>query len=305
MTTQLVLLIAGLCALAVAPLGYLRQSHTDALIALRIAKFCRSPADALDALHTPLLGQKIPLISLINRQMTRAGFEQFQSATPPYVALVVVLATLGGVFIDFRLGLLIAASLLLAPVLYLDWLQRARIEQFVAGLPVVLERARQLVLIGNTFQQAFVKAAATADPVVRLYLDTIVTRIKHGASFCESVEALAAQIKVSELYMLSACVNANVQFGGRIGGSLTNLIAQLSTRRRLEREIKAATAETRVSAGVLIALTLGLVAYVGLSNPSYVEFFLTTPTGHMLLAGVLVWPAIGLLVMQRILRVDY
>src|SRR6185437_4671740 len=107
--------------------------------------------------------------------------------------------------------------------------------------------------------------------------------IRHGAPFPDSIEMLAGQMNIIELHMLAAYVRTNAKFGGRVAQTLVNLIDQLGNKRRLEREIRAATAETRASAIILFGLmTLTMVA-MSVLNPDYLRFFLDTDLGRVLL----------------------
>jgi Flp pilus assembly protein TadB len=46
------------------------------------------------------------------------------------------------------------------------------------------------------------------------------------------------------------------------------------------------------------------MAFIGLTNHSYIAFFFEDHTGRILLSVILVWPVIGLLVMKRIIELD-
>jgi Flp pilus assembly protein TadB len=100
--------------------------------------------------------------------------------------------------------------------------------------------------------------------------------------FADSIDILAGQVDVIDLYMLAAYVRTNTRYGGRASQNLVNLVTQLNNERRLKRELKSATSETRASAAILIALTLFLMTAVSLLNPEYVRFF-TSENGRLIL----------------------
>ncbi len=201
----------------------------------------------------------------------------------------------------------IAAALLgfLGHIAYVRWKRRKQAREFADGLPALLERARRLVLIGNSLPQAFVEAVTTADPVIRNEMDPIVRRIRHGAPFTESIDMLARQIDIIELHMLAAYVRTNTKFGGRVAQTLVNLINQLGNKRRLEREIASTTAETRASAVILFGLMALTMIGMAAMNPRYLDFYLDSDSGRMILLGILAWPLLGVLVMRRILVLDF
>ena len=75
-------------------------------------------------------------------------------------------------------------------------------------------------------------------------------------------------------------------------------------RNRLRREMKALTAEGRISAIILALLPVGLFLFISLANPGYMEPLLTSPIGLAVLAGGVIFIGIGIFWMQKIVKVD-
>lgn len=202
-------------------------------------------------------------------------------------------------------GTLFGCGIIAASAATVRWRNYRRAQQFADHLPVFLDRVRRLVLIGNTLPNAFVQAVEAADPVVKRHVYPVVRRLRYGASFQDSIEMLSRQNDIAELHMLTAYVRTNAKFGGRVGQTLLNLINQLNNKRRLEREIHAATSETRTSAIILFGLMAGLIGLMSIMNPEYVKFYFGDDSGRVVFALILVWPLIGSLVMRQILKLDF
>jgi len=245
------------------------------------------------------------LFHFVNEFSVRLGIGNYAYANKIFLALLGTFAVPAWYFFGWVVAALLVGASLTTYGVALRWLQRRRARAFVEQLPVFLERVRQLILVGNTFQQAFAKAAASAGQIIRENIDFVVRRVQHGASLADSIDVLARQLDIVEVHMLSAYVRANTKFGGKLSQSLVLLIEQMSNKTRLEREIKAATAETRASAMALCLLTVGVIGLVSILNKNYVAFFLDSQLGHMILAGIVTWPLVGLFVMKRILSIDY
>jgi tight adherence protein B len=202
-------------------------------------------------------------------------------------------------------GIVLACGIVAASVMIARWRNHFRAQQFADRLPVFLDRVRRLVMIGNTLPHAFVQAVESADPVVKRHIYPVVRRLRYGASFQDSIELLSQQNNIAELHMLTAYVKTNAKFGGRVGQTLLNLINQLNNKRRLEREICAATSETRTSAAILFGLMALLIGSMSIMNPEYVEFYFGSDRGRLIFAFILVWPLIGILAMRQVLRLDF
>jgi tight adherence protein B len=180
-----------------------------------------------------------------------------------------------------------------------------RLASFVDGLPLYLDATRQLVMVGNSLQQAMVKAGEGCSPGVARHLAPLLRRVQYGAPSGDSVAWLAERLDIIELHMLAAAIQTNARFGGRISTVLANLTQILRDRARVQRELHSATAETRMSALVLGALPVVVAAFIGATNPSYITFFIDVPQGHKLIAIALGMEVAGVLIMRRIMRIDF
>ena len=75
-------------------------------------------------------------------------------------------------------------------------------------------------------------------------------------------------------------------------------------RNRLRREMKALTAEGRISAIVLSILPIFLFIFINILNPGYIQPLLENTIGWLLMGGGLIFIGIGIFWMQRIVKVD-
>ncbi len=284
--------LLGLCALLLVVVTLHRA---------RKAQFVEHRVDSLGGPQKGELDEPADFHPLVQRLMAPFGLTIGRHATQAYA--IVAAVSLGPLCLlaGWKVAITVGGGIIAGYLVFLRWAKRRRTRQFAERLPVFLERVRRLILIGNTFQQAFIQSASTADPVVKRDIDPIVRRVQHGAPFSDSIDALSRRVDTIELHMLAAYVRTNAKFGGRVAQNLQNLVAQLNNKARLDREIKAATAETRASALVLIAITVFVMAVMAVLNRSYIQFFFDNETGRMILAWICIWPLIGLLVMKRIL----
>jgi tight adherence protein B len=254
--------------------------------------------------HTGEERRRGPLRRKLVAGFVAAGLPAEQLVNPSNVAIAIAMIAAPTVIGGWRVGLAVTAVLLVAILGLARWHRGRRTEEFMDRLPAFLERVRRLIMIGNTFQNAFVESVSGADPIVKARMEGVVRRIQHGVPFADSIDILAKQVDAIDLHMLAAYVRTNTKYGGRASQNLVNLITQLNNERRLKRELKAATSETRASAAILVALTVFLMTAVSLLNPEYVEFF-TSDRGRLIMAGIALWPLIGVFVMKRILALEF
>lgn len=213
-------------------------------------------------------------------------------------SLIILLAFVVGIIF----ALVCLVTILAVLMIILELLAARRLAEFRETLPGYFERVRQLLLIGNTLQQALGRAMGAASEPSKRYLDPMVRRVDHGATVAEAVGWLAVRIDVPELHMFHTAIDTNLRYGGRITDILGNLIGLLKDQDRVRRELSAATSETRGSATVLTALPFVIGGGFAIINPAYISFFFVESTGHLLFgiaAGLVVF---GSFILRRMMR---
>lgn len=216
-------------------------------------------------------------------------------------------------------GAAVIALILLGPIVALAvigglpfaafaWLQaRAakRTDGLIEALPHYIDAVRQLQAVGNSLPQAIERALPDAPAPVRSYFAPAARRLEMAAPLAETVQQLADRLRVPEISMLAAAIRTNLRYGGSIGTVLRNLSGILRDRARVRWELKAATSEAKVSSRVLIAMPLLAMVVLVLMNPDYVTFFLRDHRGHTLALAAVGLEGAGILVLRRVLRLDF
>lgn len=216
-------------------------------------------------------------------------------------AVLVASVLLGGVIA----AAVAAAVLPAAAAAVLSRLAARRTEAFLQALPGWLDGVRQLVVVGNSLQQAIERATRDGAPEVRRYLRGTVHQLRHGAPLGEALTALADRYDLVEIHMISSALQANLRYGGRLADVLANLTGVFQDRLRIRREMQALTSETRTSIWVLAALPLVVLGALAVANPNYVKFYFEHDTGHWLAGLALGVQVLGILVMRRLMRVTF
>jgi tight adherence protein B len=217
------------------------------------------------------------------------------------LAATVAAADLGGPIV----AVIVLAAGLAAPLAILGGLAAFRLKRFLDSLPYFLDAVRQLLGVGNSIQQALLKACDAASPAVQRYLQPAMRRIANGAPIPDAVTMAAERIATPELYMLATAVRTNIRFGGPISPILGDFADMLRDRARVDREISAATSETRLSATILCCLPFVAIALLSVVSRGYIAFLWETPLGHKLLMVAAGLQVSGVLVMRRMMRVDF
>jgi tight adherence protein B len=68
--------------------------------------------------------------------------------------------------------------------------------------------------------------------------------------------------------------------------------------------VKSLSAEGRFSAYILLALPPGIIAYMMVANPAYLDPMVSSPIGWAMLVGMMVLMGLGAFTMSRLIKVE-
>ncbi|WP_269714212.1 type II secretion system F family protein [Caulobacter sp. NIBR2454] len=261
--------------------------------------------------ESQVTGQKtlrrgVPVASdRIRALLAQAGLTPTPREVIALLAMLILIKLAVGAALNPLIGVLVALATALAGLLLVVRRAATRRQKFAEGLPHYLDSARQLLSVGNSLQQALDRALAAAGPDVTIYMDPMNRRIANGAPVAEAMAWNADRLRLPELRIAALALETQVRFGGSVSPMLARLSQLLRDRTRTQRELSAASAETRMSALIISVMPFAAVALLSVLNPPYVTFLFTSPEGHamLMIAGVL--QVLGGLLLRQLMRLDY
>lgn len=260
-------------------------------------------ADQLSATWQSRLAQRMPHAARV--RVARADIEV---TIPQIIIPALGLAVIDVVLLELYHPLFAVAATamsLVMPVVLLQFIAARRLNSFIEALPPLFDQVKHLLLAGNSLQQALTKSIdASTGPVAR-YLQPVSRRVQNGAPVADSILWLADRLDCPELFIFGTGVHTNARYGGRMASMLANLAQIVRDGLRVRRELRSATAETRLSALVLSLLPVGVAGIIAIMNPSYMSFFIDTPQGQHMAIFAVGLQITGMLIMRRILRLDF
>lgn len=275
------------------------SARARAVLDRRLAHFAAPRSNAANPSAPVSVPERLaPLFAQAQLEFTRRQLRLFAGAG---VTLVVIALLTAG-------PALAIAVLVGLPMLALAWLRgraRKRTDALIEALPYYIDGVRQLQGVGNSLTQSLERAMPDAPLIVRSYFAQAIRRLEMGAPAGDTLQQLANRLQIAEVSMLAAAVKTNLRFGGSVGTVLTNLAQILRERVRIKRELAAATSEAKVSAKVLIAMPLLCMAMLFMINPAYITFFATDSRGHTLLTVAVGLQVSGVLVIRRLMRLEF
>lgn len=181
---------------------------------------------------------------------------------------------------------------------------RKQREAFRDTLPIYLQDVASAIRIGRSFVGALDVVAETADEPTRSELERVVTDEALGRPLEESLEAVSRRMQSGDMDQVALIASLNRKSGSNVAEALDRVAEGARDRADLRREIKALTAQAKMSSSVLTALPGMLLVGLMAVSPQYAHPLLHTTMGiaALVLGAILV--AAGWKVMQKLTHVE-
>lgn len=160
------------------------------------------------------------------------------------------------------------------------------------------------VRAGLSLSQAFAYAAAEAEPPIRDGLEDLVDAIGAGRPVAEAISIWSQGIGTDDARLLASVLELHRRSGGDLPVVLEQVAATIRDRVAAAREVRALTAQARLSGTILGVLPIGFFVFLWVTSRSDVEGALATSAGVLCVAVGLVLEVSAFLWIRRLLEVS-
>jgi tight adherence protein B len=223
-----------------------------------------------------------------------------------YLLMAGVITLMAAVF-GFFLGGVFAAVLLtlLTPLglhLFLNLLAGRRRAQFDQQVPDTLQMFSGGLRAGHSLLRAVDAAAQESQPPMSEELSRIVNETRIGRDLGESLADVARRTRSEDFLSISQAIEIHREVGGDLAEVLDHLGDTVRDRNQVRGQIRALSAEGRMSAIVLMALPIVMFIGLILFNEMYSRVFTSTLPGYLMIAAALVLLTAGGFWLSRIVK---
>ena len=227
------------------------------------------------------------------------------------VLLVILLMFTAGLFAGEAiwgkelLSIAVGAAMASLPIVYIRVRRQRRLKAFAKQLPYALDLIKSSLEAGHTLLRGLqVVVAEFADPISTEFRSAI-EQSRLGLPLPRALEEMLKRVPQDDLRLLVVAVRVQSE----VGSSLAIIIGRLSeivrTRQRLQQQIKALTAQSKMS-GILVGfLPIVMLAAFSVIQPSYTDTLFYDPTGQKILEVACVLDALAFLTIRKLLKVKY
>lgn len=203
------------------------------------------------------------------------------------------------------LGLALAVALPLLPYNIVRNRAESQSRRFGEQVPVALGSISAGLSAGLSFQRAVGFSVQELPEPMRSALMKLKWRMQLGHSVEDTLHWFLRQHPQEGLRLAVEGIILQRRLGGDLVALLEESAELVRGRVELQREVRAVTAQGRLSGWVIAALVPVSAALLLTTNPAYVEVLFETVIGQVLLVVALALQLVGWAVISRLVRVEY
>jgi tight adherence protein B len=238
--------------------------------------------------------------------LERAGMT---TALPDFV-LVVGLGTVIAGVLGFALGgvlvaLLLAAAVALGAKLLVKFRAGRRQATFADQLDDSLQLMAGSLRAGHSLLRAVDSVSREAESPTSDEFSRIVNETRVGRDLNDSLDEVAARMGSDDFVWVAQAIAIHREVGGNLAEVLDAVSHTIRERNAIRRQVKALSAEGKLSAVVLMALPFGVTGFILLTNPAYIGRFTESLAGYAMLAGAVVMLLVGGLWLKKTVAIRF
>jgi tight adherence protein B len=179
--------------------------------------------------------------------------------------------------------------------------ERRFIENFADAVDVIVRGVKAGLPVGDCLKVI----ASDAQEPVKSEFRAIVETQTIGMPLGEACTRLYESMPLAEANFFGIVVSIQQKAGGNLSEALGNLSRVLRDRKKMQAKIRAMSMEAKTSAAIIGSLPPVVMILVYITSPNYIELLWTAELGRLMLAGCVVWMAIGVFVMKKMINFDF
>jgi tight adherence protein B len=189
------------------------------------------------------------------------------------------------------------------PFIWLWWKRNARLKKFAAQLPEAMELVARALRAGHSLAAGLQVVAQEMPEPISKEFGRVYEEQNLGVSLEEALDHMCTRVPNLDLRFFVTSVNIQRQTGGDLAEILDRIGHVIRERFKILGQVKALTAEGRLSGVVLIALPIGLFLFMLHIKPDYVSLLWTDEMGIKMSFGAIILMLIGAYAIKKIVDI--
>ncbi|NHA69173.1 type II secretion system F family protein [Phycicoccus flavus] len=296
-----------------------RSRRSERIEAVEAYGFGRSTTGQKQAASTAVISEQLVHMGdqfMEGRESTTKTMALLTRADLPWRAGEWLVLRIIAIVVGFAVGLVLDSTYrfvggaigallgLLLPPLLLRFLANRRGQKFEIVLPDVMMLVATSLSSGFSLLQALDSVAKDAPEPAAKEFSRALAEARIGSDVSDALDHMAVRMDSHNMRWTTMAIRIQREVGGNLAETLRTTAGTLREREMLRRQVKALSAEGRLSAYILIALPILLFFYSMWANYDYISMLWTNVLGWIMLAIGLVSLVIGIFWMRNVVKIE-
>jgi tight adherence protein B len=200
-------------------------------------------------------------------------------------------------------GLVLAGVLAFGPYMFLKIKRRRRLAALEAQLPDALDLIVRSLRAGHSFANGLKIVGQEMEKPIAAEFDQVVNEHAFGVPLTQALQNLVDRVDLQDIRFFATAVILQRETGGNLTEVLSSLSMLIRERFKLKRQIKAISAEGRLSGLILTLLPVGLFGLLMATNPTYIEPLYTSKPGQIMVGIGVGMQLLGIVLIKKIVNI--
>jgi tight adherence protein B len=201
-------------------------------------------------------------------------------------------------------ALLFGVAGAVAPMAVVGFKRSRRLRAFEKSFPEAIDLLGRAVRAGHAFTTGLEMVATELPEPVAGEFKTVFDEQTFGLPLRDALTNLAGRVPIVDVRFFVTALLVHKETGGNLAQILDDLAHVIRDRFKLLGEVRARTAQGRLTAGILIALPPAMIVLLRGMNPDYVNVLFTDPLGPYLLGGAALLQIVGSLLLWKVVNIQ-
>jgi len=249
---------------------------------------------------------KFETFSSLKKMIELSGYDWSLTQTLTVTLMFSVLGLVTSLIFRQPIYVGLAAAIGVWFILYF-WLNKKisdRLAAFEEQLPEALDIMRRMLQAGQPVTQAFNEVGNEMPAPIGIEFKNTFNLLNYGYDMRMAIMQMAERTPTVSMLAFSSAVLLQKETGGNLSENLEKVSKVLRSRFKLQRKIKTLSAESRLSAWILVLSPFILFLFLSFINPEYVEPLYRDPRGLDLVSGGIVSLFIGSMWIRKIINFE-
>jgi len=189
------------------------------------------------------------------------------------------------------------------PGLIILWMKKRRDSLFRQQIPGMVDTVSRGLKSGLSLPQCFQVIERELPNPMSQEFRVLNQQMRLGMPADQALRSLLERMPNADLDLIIAAVNVSTELGGNLTEILGNIAQTVRERFMLEGKIRTLTSQGRLQAIVLSAMPVLLFFALHVVNPVLMRPMYTTAWGWAMILGALVWEALGVFFLWKIVAI--